>query len=76
MADHLDNWVSKGEIRAKFRGKTSILTNALHALRERGIILAKEGERGVYRLQHRAFALWIKFQKADPRTMEESLVEP
>jgi hypothetical protein len=75
MADHLDNWVSKSEIRAHFKGKTSILDNALHALRERGIILAREGQRGVYRLQHRAFALWIKFHTSDPKTMQMSLGE-
>jgi hypothetical protein len=65
MADHLDSWVSKADIRGKFKGKTSTLDNALHALRERGIILSKEGERGVYRLQHKGFALWMKLYTGD-----------
>ena len=37
-----------------------LLDNALHALRKRHIIVSKEGERGVYRLQNRGFAFWIK----------------
>lgn len=65
MADDLDGWVSRAKIREKFKGNNAILNNALKALRDRHIILSKEGERGVYRLQHRGFALWIKFY-ADP----------
>lgn len=61
MADKLDDWITKSEIRAGFRGKESTLNNALKALRDRGIILDKQGERGVYRLQHKAFAIWIRF---------------
>lgn len=60
MADNLDSWVSKKELKKRFRGKPTTFDNALHALRERKIILAKEGERGVYRLQHKGFAWWIK----------------
>jgi hypothetical protein len=73
MADHLDAWVTKADIRAKFKGKTTILDNALHALRERGIILPKEGARGVYRLQHKGFALWIKLYTTDSDLFSESL---
>lgn len=60
MADQLDRWVTKKEIKAAFNGSDSILNNAIQALRSRNIILSKEGERGVYRLQQKAFALWIK----------------
>jgi hypothetical protein len=73
MADHLDAWVTKADIRAKFKGKTTILDNALHALRERGIILPKEGARGVYRLQHKGFALWIKLYTTDSDLFSESV---
>jgi hypothetical protein len=65
MADDLDGWVSRAKIKDKFKGKDAILSNALKALRDRHIILSKEGVKGVYRLQHRGFALWIKFY-ADP----------
>jgi DNA-binding IscR family transcriptional regulator len=54
-----DDWISKTEIRKQFRGKDTTLDNAIHALRTRGIIQSKEGTRGVYRLQNKAFALWI-----------------
>jgi hypothetical protein len=60
MADKLDDWITKKEIKSSFKGKESTLDNALFALRDRQIILAKEGERGVYRLQHKGFAWWIK----------------
>ena len=60
MAGRLGEWISKTEIRVLFKGRDFILNNAIKALRDRKIILSKEGERGVYRLQHRAFAFWIK----------------
>jgi Cdc6-like AAA superfamily ATPase len=66
MADKLDAWVSKDEIRAIFKGKDSTLSNALQALRDRRIILSKEGDRGIYRLQHKGFAWWIKLQRDSP----------
>jgi hypothetical protein len=65
MADDLDDWVTRTKIKAKFKGKNSTLNNALKALRDRHIIFPKEGEKGIYRLQHKGFALWIKLY-ADP----------
>ena len=62
MAQKLDGWVSKAEIRHKFKGKESTLNNAIQALRRRHIILSKEGQQGVYRLQHKGFAFWIKLR--------------
>ncbi len=60
MADNLDGWVNRSEIKASFKGNDSVLNNAVKALRDRKIIISKEGERGVYRLQHKGFAYWIK----------------
>ena len=59
MAQKADGWVTKAEIKKMFQGKESTLDNAIHALRDRHIILPREGYRGVYRLQHRGFAMWI-----------------
>lgn len=73
MADKLDDWVPKKEIKAKFKGPESTLDNALYALRDRKIILAKEGERGVYRLQHKGFAWWIKLYAAEPTVLQQAL---
>lgn len=73
MADNENRWVSKPDIRSRFRGNTSTLDNAIHALRERNIILAKEGERGMYRLQHRGFAFWIKLYTVDRRELQTQL---
>ncbi|MCK4789273.1 MAG: ATP-binding protein [Desulfobacteraceae bacterium] len=60
MAEHLDDWVTKRQIREKYKGKNTTLDNAVSALKTRNIIMAKEGERGIYRLQHKGFAAWIK----------------
>ena len=65
MAEDLDGWVTRAKIKSKFRGKEATLNNALKALRDRHIILSKQGGKGVYRLQHKGFALWIKLF-ADP----------
>ncbi|MGD0790554.1 MAG: ATP-binding protein [Terriglobales bacterium] len=73
MADKLDGWVTKREIKNKFKGPESTLDNALHALRDRQIILAKEGERGVYRLQHKGFAWWMKIYTTDSANLQPPL---
>lgn len=74
MADKLDLWVTKKEIRSRFKGNESTLDNAILALRKRSIILSKEGEQGVYRLQHKGFALWIKLFTTDPGQLAQSVV--
>ena len=73
MADKLDSWVTKAEIRARFKGNTTTLDNAIQALRDRTIILSKEGERGVYRLQHKAFAYWIKLYTTAPGQLQQKV---
>jgi hypothetical protein len=60
MADKLDDWVSKGELREKVDIKQSTLNNAISALKKRHIILPKPGKAGVYRLPTKSFAVWIK----------------
>jgi hypothetical protein len=60
MAEKMNDWVSKKEIRDKFTGTDQILNNALQALTSRKIILRNASKRGEYRLQQRGFALWIK----------------
>lgn len=71
MADSLDGWISKDDIRKRFRGKSSTLSNALKALRDRHIVLSKEGTPGVYRLQHRGFALWMKLYTQDEAVLAQ-----
>ncbi len=60
MAESLNEWVMKKEIREKFTGSEQTLNNALHALTDRKIILKNSSKRGEYRLQQKGFALWIK----------------
>jgi hypothetical protein len=73
MADNLDGWVSKKDIRSKFKGEDSTLNNAIKALRDRHVILSKEGEAGVYRLQHKGFAWWIRMYTSDPAALQRTL---
>jgi hypothetical protein len=60
MAEKLNSWVTKGQIREKFTGDKNTLSNALQALTHRKIILKKPSKLGEYRLQQRGFALWIR----------------
>jgi len=75
MAERLNEWVSKKEIRDKFKGTESVLANALKALRDRHIIISREGEKGIYRLQHKGFALWIKYYTIDPEEQQKKLLQ-
>lgn len=61
MAENLDLdvWITKKEIKKKFKGGESTLNNAINALKKRGIIVSKEGTRGTYRLLDKGFAWWI-----------------
>lgn len=73
MAENLNGWISKSEIRKKFSGEENSLTNALSALVSRKIILKNPSKIGEYRLQHKGFALWIKLfgnRKTSPAKRE------
>jgi Cdc6-like AAA superfamily ATPase/biotin operon repressor len=73
MADDLDGWVSKQKIKSKFKGREVTLNNAIKALRDRGIISNKEGAVGIYKLQNKGFALWIKLYTKDETTLIEEI---
>jgi hypothetical protein len=65
MAQHLDQWVEKSEIRKTLKIKESTLNNAIAALKKKHIILFKPGVSGTYRLPTKSFAVWIRaFTKA------------
>jgi hypothetical protein len=61
MAEKANQWVTRQEILSKFNRKPQILDNGIKALKNRNIILPKQGVRGVYRLQWIGFGYWIKF---------------
>lgn len=63
MSEHLDGWVTKKQIKSKFKGGDSILKNAINALVSRNIIVPKDGARGTYRLLDKGFAWWIAMNK-------------
>jgi hypothetical protein len=60
MAESMDQWISRPEIIVRSNVKERIVDNALHALKDRKIIIANARVRGEYRLQTRSFAVWIK----------------
>lgn len=65
MSEELDDWVSRAYIKKEFKGKDSTMDTAIKNLCDKKIIISKEGERGTYRLQQRAFAVWIKYYTKD-----------
>jgi biotin operon repressor len=60
MSKHLDNWVSKDQIRKEAKIKQTTLNNAISSLKKRKIIIPKPGKKGEYRLPNKSFAVWIK----------------
>ena len=62
----------KDYLKSKFKGKPSVLNNAIKALRDRHIIVPKEGEKGSYRLLHKGFAIWIKYKASPPKDIKEA----
>ncbi len=61
MARHFDDWVTKAVIRKEATAiKASTLDNALAALKSRGVMVAKPGTKGTYKLPSRSFAVWIR----------------
>ena len=60
MAERMNLWIKKSEIRVSFSGSDQTITDALSAMTARKIILKNSSKMGEYRLQNRGFALWIK----------------
>lgn len=61
MADlKWNDWVTKADIATRFSGKDTSLRDGLHALKEKGTIIPRDGSRGQYRLQWASFAFWIR----------------
>jgi len=72
MADDLDGWVSRKKILQQYKGKPATLDSALRILRERKIIIPKLGSRGMYRLEHKGFALWILYYTTPPKRLKNN----
>ena len=60
QTDDPDGWTTKEQIRQSTKLKETTLGNAISTLKDKEIILAKPGEKGVYRLPNRSFAAWIR----------------
>jgi hypothetical protein len=66
MAEHGDDWVTKETLRSSGVKETQ-LTNAIATLKQRNIIVVPDGQKGVYRLPSKAFAVWLKsLTQTDP----------
>ncbi len=59
MSQDSDGWVTKAQIRERTNLKESQITNALSTLKTKQLITPKDGQKGVYKLQSKAFALWV-----------------
>ena len=64
LATDDEGWITKEQIRKATGLKETTLGNAIQVLKEREIIVAKLGERGVYRLPSLSFAAWIRAQNS------------
>ncbi|MDP2273024.1 MAG: ATP-binding protein [Archangium sp.] len=60
MADNLDEWVDRATLLEKSGLRDTQLNNALSTLKTRKLIMPKKGEKGVYRLPTKSFAIWLK----------------
>lgn len=75
MANHLDQWVSKSDLRNELTIKDHTLNNAVQALVKRNIIVPMPGKKGIYRLPNRSFAVWIKAIMASQESTNSSTSE-
>jgi hypothetical protein len=69
MAEGLDAWINRRDITIKAGVKQTTVDNALHALKDRKIIVQNPRVRGEYKLPTKSFAVWIKVRAA-ARTAE------
>jgi hypothetical protein len=79
MAENMDGWLSRPEIIKRSGVKERTVDNALHALKERKIIVANPRVRGEYRLPTRSFAVWIKAREeaqAASQNGAKSVIQP
>ena len=60
MAEHSDSWVDRTTIINESGIKSSIVDNALRALKGRNIIMQNTQRRGEYKLPTKSFSVWIK----------------
>ena len=64
-----DGWITKDQIRRGTGLKETTLGNALYTLKDKEIISAKLGEKGVYRLPTQSFAAWIRARQLTATVM-------
>lgn len=60
LAEKLDEWQSRKALLEETKLIPHTLDNALRALRDRGIIISSDEQKGFYRLPNKSFAVWIK----------------
>jgi hypothetical protein len=65
MASESDGWVTKKQILLRTGLKAGTVNNAIQALKTKGLIRPQPGNKGVYKLPSRSFAVWIRAFTAD-----------
>jgi len=68
MATHGDDWVSRAVLIKESGVKSTIVDNALRALKNKDIIFQHVSKQGHYKLPTRSFAVWIKAKGRVPET--------
>ena len=67
IAQHSPNYVQRKTIIEESKLKRHTVDNAIKALKKRGSIIAKSGQKGQYKLPSRSFSTWIKAFKVRPQ---------
>ncbi len=63
IAVNPEQYMSRGEITKRSGLKTGTISNALHTLTKKHILLPMPGKKGMFRLPSRSFAVWIAAYK-------------
>jgi len=68
IAQHSPNYVQRKTIIEESKLKRHTVDNAIKALKNRGSIIAKSGQKGQYKLPSRSFSTWIRAFKMRPQS--------
>lgn len=72
IAQHSPKYVQRKTILKESGLKRHTVDNALAALKKRGSVISKSGQKGQYKLPSRSFSTWIKAYKVTSAKMEKT----
>jgi energy-coupling factor transporter ATP-binding protein EcfA2 len=76
IAQHSPNYVQRKTIIEESELRKHTVDNALTALKKRGSVIPKRGQKGQYKLPSRSFAVWINAYKITRHEMDQTEPNP